>query len=691
MDSEHYRIRIENGQDNFFSYTDRKSAYLMLHASDSSKSDGLKRCDEVIFTDFYLETDGKYISRTDCDSTELYEDCFVFNFVKYDIRVYGYLALGRGLLILKVENNTLLEGCITLVNRDKIIKKSKFKALCTYVYVSFDSERDYTEDELTAIIDEHKKYFEKINRHFDFDMGDPYINKALFWADINGSALYIKDRDDQGIWAGLPWFRQNWGRDTFIALPGLLLVNGFFDEARGVIASFVKHQNLDKTSCNYGRIPNIYRSNGKSIFNTADSNLYLIRDIWSYLLYTGDKEFIKEIWDNIQTAVFADLDLRCDRDGFLLNHDSDTWMDARINGKEPLSPRGNRSNEIQSLWYDALNIFMKLSCIMGSDKRISDIESTIIKLRSNFSRIFWNSKDKMLYDCIREDNTPDKKIRPNQLICINTYNHLLDKGKEEKLTINAADKLAFSYGVASLSPEDRDFHPYHDGCCRYHKDAAYHNGALWMWLSGPMISSLVRFNHQQEAYKITLSHCDMILKSGCLGTLSENADAVLTENGFIKESGAWSQAWSLAEFIRVFYQDYIGFNPDMINKKIFFNPKLPESLQSGYVVVFAGNNKVRVEWTPLCEGKRKFTFILEESDTDVISIVYTDPVNNKECIYILCADKSVTIDCVIVASKKKVKFTKLKKLSKYKCLRLDNYMFDKMTKLYQTKKIYEVC
>src|SRR5262249_60397388 len=40
------------------------------------------------------------------------------------------------------------------------------------------------------------------------------------------------------IIAGYPWFT-DWGRDTMIALPGLLVARGRLDDARSVIAGFL--------------------------------------------------------------------------------------------------------------------------------------------------------------------------------------------------------------------------------------------------------------------------------------------------------------------------------------------------------------------------------------------------------------------------------------------------------------------
>ena len=173
-------------------------------------------------------------------------------------------------------------------------------------------------------------------------------HRALLWAKLSSLFLVVEEFG-KGIWAGLPWFKDNWGRDTFIALPGTLLVSGQFEDAKEVIRNFLRWQNKDPKSRDYGRVPNRVCGPQDIIYNTTDGTPWLIREVLDYLQYTGDRAFAEEVYPAVQLALEGALKNFCDAKGFLTHDDADTWMDARIQGQQPWSARGNRANDIQVL------------------------------------------------------------------------------------------------------------------------------------------------------------------------------------------------------------------------------------------------------------------------------------------------------------------------------------------------------
>ena len=68
--------------------------------------------------------------------------------------------------------------------------------------------------------------------------------------------------------AGYPWFT-DWGRDTMIAMRGLMIATGKKDAAKSILKTFIKY--LDA-----GMIPNRFPDRGEvPEYNTIDATLWL--------------------------------------------------------------------------------------------------------------------------------------------------------------------------------------------------------------------------------------------------------------------------------------------------------------------------------------------------------------------------------------------------------------------------------
>ena len=411
-----------------------------------------------------------------------------------------------------------------------------------------------------------------------FRTNDPLYDKALHWAKISGNALVV-NQFGRGIWAGLPWFNQSWGRDTFIALPGISLVTGQFQDAEAVIRSFSDFQLNNKDHKFFGRIPNRVASPTDIIFNTADATPWLIREIAEYIFYTGDEDFAKRMFPVIERAIEGALKNFVDEQGFLTHDDADTWMDARIRGQQAWSPRGNRAVEIQALWYNQLRVSAMIAAHLGHHQEASDWNELADRVKKNFDTHFIDDDTNALFDHINKDGTPDRQIRPNQLfaVTIPQLDSLIRSDIAAGVVRQVISELTYPYGIASLSQDDRFFHPYHHDQI-YHFDAAYHNGLCWHWNVGPAVSAMTRFGYQDLAFKLTRNLSRQILDAGMPGSLSELVEPQLLDDGSVKPSGTYTQAWSVSEFVRNWYQDYLGIRTNMLNRNVIFTPRLPGEL-----------------------------------------------------------------------------------------------------------------
>ena len=100
---------------------------------------------------------------------------------------------------------------------------------------------------------------------------------------------------DDSLCAGLPHFATGfmrcWGRDTFIAFKGLLLVPGYHKEARDTILYFAK-------VTRHGLIPNLHDTGKSTRFNARDATWFFLQSIKDYVNMSSEGvEFLNESFE----------------------------------------------------------------------------------------------------------------------------------------------------------------------------------------------------------------------------------------------------------------------------------------------------------------------------------------------------------------------------------------------------------
>ncbi len=721
-----------------FAYTDRNHSYLQVHCKDNKLTDGLWTKNLQLMKNFFIydTQKKKKIFPSDFEKINykphevelcyksavlkislLYSDKNIQKLSDYPILRFNFSdkdnRFSFGGIFSSTVNPVFYDESGKQISSDVFDVKTK-KAEKILILKN-QSEKSYEDKDIFCCFGEiaaetkfselFKNYLNQLDdffARFSFDCSTDF-GKSLYWAIFSGWLL-VTGNTHRGIWAGLPWFRDNWGRDTFIALPGILLVSGQFEEAKSVISSFAQFQDKNPESKTYGRIPNRYIDEDNVIYNTADGTLWFVREVWEYLQYTKDIDFLNSMWEVIKFALEIDIKTRTDQYGFLLHGDADTWMDARIRGQNPLSPRGSRANDIQILWYTGLKIAEKMAKMQNDveAEKLFGEKSEIVK--NNFIKFFYDEKNALIGDRLGDKDILDLSVRPNLFFCFSVCQRLgfpadiFTETQKYPVAKNAFGKLAFDYGIMSLSQDHEEYHPFHDKCKKHHKDAAYHNGTIWVWNSGPVIDSLCDLHQQNAAYKLSSFHAKQMLDfeddktfgSRCLGSLSENINAHKVKNR-IYPSGTWSQAWSVSEFARNVYQSYLGIVPSLLENKIDFYPNFPVQWKEGSVKFAFGNNFGTLKWkknSSLVEkkiGKCKVNFYdfelsLENPEKIDFSVkaVFDDALETK--IFTFDESNKITFTCGILFDSEDFDFAKPIDISKNKpkSIKKRNYLFNKI-------------
>jgi predicted glycogen debranching enzyme len=361
-----------------------------------------------------------------------------------------------------------------------------------------------------------------------------------------------RDNDLKTIIAGYHWFT-DWGRDTMIALPGLTLATGRFEDAKNIILVFA--QNISR-----GMLPNRFPDAEEAPeYNTVDATLWFFVAIYKYLKYTGDKDFMKNELLPVLEDIIAWHDrgtrysIHVDEDGLLYAGEPGvqlTWMDAKI-GDWVVTPRIGKAVEINALWCNALAILSSLYKLAGQKSSAKRFAQRTVQTRDRFREVFWYEEGGYLYDVV-DGETRDTSIRPNQIFALSLPYPLLEEQQASKVLETVTDKLYTPFGLRSLAPEDPHYRSVYSGNSS-ERDSAYHQGTVWGWLLGPWLTAMVRVKGQdgkstaQRYFKEIKPH----LKDAGIGSISEIFDAEAPH----APRGCIAQAWSVAEILRAYIED----------------------------------------------------------------------------------------------------------------------------------------
>jgi len=410
-----------------------------------------------------------------------------------------------------------------------------------------------------SLLAEREAYFRAMEENA-LRTGDTRLDKAYLWARASMDQMIMNTRG-AGIYAGFHWFTNYWGRDTFICVPGATLVTGRLDAARAILMSFLDFQLVDRSNPREGRIPNIVQP-GSLQYAGVDGTWWYARAAFRYVKARrdagdADREFERDFAAALRVMIYGAERHAVDEHGFLRHGDGETWMDAGGEA-DPQSPRGDRAVEVQALYYNALRAAEWLAREQGRDEDASRYAALAERTAASFASMFWIEDEKRLADHLNEDGSQDGQLRPNTILALTAvepkWPQLLNDAQVRAEVDVVYEHLVLPWGVTSLDPRDPDFHTKHLDLANHYYDEAYHNGDVWMWLSGPMITALTRVGRTDEALGMLDVLVSETLDHGAVGAIREIRDG--TDTGEREEfGGATFQAWSMAEMLRAMHED----------------------------------------------------------------------------------------------------------------------------------------
>jgi len=343
--------------------------------------------------------------------------------------------------------------------------------------------------------------------------------------------------------AGYPWF-DDWGRDTLVALPGLLLATGRERVAAGVLRSYARF--VDR-----GMLPNRFPDAGEAPeHNSVDAALWFFEAARLYYAATRDLSLVREVFPAMAQIIAqytrgTRYNIHVDStDGLVYAGEPGvqlTWMDAKVDDWV-VTPRVGKPIEVNALWVNALATQAKFADALGSSAALySDLAA---KAGQGFQR-FWNPATNCCFDVIDGPEGNDASVRPNQLLAVALEESPLAAEQQRAIVDICARELLTSFGLRSLSPQAPQYCGAYGGDAR-RRDAAYHQGTAWGWLIGPSVHAFLHVTHDPEQALTYLAPFENHLKIHGLGTASEIFDG----SPPFAPKGCIAQAWTVAEVLR---------------------------------------------------------------------------------------------------------------------------------------------
>ncbi len=384
------------------------------------------------------------------------------------------------------------------------------------------------------------------SRQFNFQLKKRVARDSFKNNLINAAQQFIiKENKNTEIAAGLPWYG-SWGRDTFIALPGLTLALGERKLFLDITDTWVK-------KIKGGFFPN-KNKDLKTDFYSADTSLWFFWALQKFIFYTNDAEMVWKKYGSTMLSVLQaykkgnpEIGIHLDEDGLIYAAKENvplTWMDAVLFGKA-VTPRYGYTVEINALWYNAIAFYQDLEAQFSKQKTSTTFPIDLDLIGKRFLEKFTDIKHNYLADFTNE-NEISWDVRPNMLIAASLpFSPLLNEKKKFILDV-VKQELLTPRGIRSLSPKNPKYKSKYEGNIEI-RDNSYHNGAVWPWLLIPyadVLTSLYGKSAMAELQAI-VNRFEGVMAEHGIGSVSElyNGDPPFEGKGGV------SQAWSVAAIL----------------------------------------------------------------------------------------------------------------------------------------------
>jgi hypothetical protein len=396
---------------------------------------------------------------------------------------------------------------------------------------------------------------------------DPSFNLALRWAELAIDQAQVQFHNEMGLVAGYyssgdsarPGFGWFFGRDTLFTLYA---VNSYgdFNLSRRALEFLLSRQRADgKIMHEFSQTADLVDWSATPYFYaSADATPLLVMTMWDYVRSSGDLDFLRAHWSEVQKAWAFTRAHDSDGDGIYENTEGTGWVESW--------PSGMPHQEIYlaALDQQSATAMSKLSSLMNEPEVAAKARNHALSIAAKVVSEYFDTERQFYAFSRNADGTKDRTATVFPSVAWWDGSFELPNG-EKMFERWASPEFSTDWGVRDVSREEAIYDP-----------MSYHQGSVWPLYTGWIALAEYRAGRPFAGYAHLMQNAAMT-SSQDLGAVTE-----LLSGEFFQPFGRSSshQLWSSAMVLTPAIRGLFGLEADALHHMLRVHPQLPAAWET---------------------------------------------------------------------------------------------------------------